>query len=288
MKLALGTVQFGLDYGIANKDGQVRLDEVRKILDYGFALGMNTLDTAIGYGASEQILGEAGVEQWKIVSKLPAMPDGCVDIAQWAESEVDGSLRRLKVDRLYGLLLHRPQQLLEQKGRELYHAMRQLQHDGRVNKIGVSIYEPSELDALCHRYQFDLVQSPFSLIDHRLINSGWLKRLASEGSEIHVRSVFLQGLLLMQASDRPMKFNRWAKLWSRYDDWLSNSCLSPAQACLRYVLSFPEISQVVLGVDNLTQLKDVFQVATGEVLCVPDDLCCEDIELINPARWADL
>lgn len=288
MKLALGTVQFGLNYGIANRQGQVTLNEASAILNHASVHGIDTLDTAIAYGDSEQRLGEIGVENWRAVSKLPAVPDDCRDMPQWVEDSVKESLQRLKVKSLYGLLLHRPLQLLEQDGDRLYHALQQLKHDGLVQKIGVSIYDPAELDALFKRYRLDIVQSPFSIFDRRLIDTGWLTRLAEQGAELHVRSVFLQGLLLTTPRERPKKFVRWASLWNQWDAWLKEVKLTALQACTRHALSFPEISKVIVGVDSLNQLKEILQAAEGPMPEVPPELHCTDIELINPARWSTL
>lgn len=288
MKLALGTVQFGTNYGIANQEGRVTRDEAQGILEYAQANGMSMLDTAIDYGDSERRLGEIGIQQWQVVSKLPALPEDCVDISRWVAESLAGSLRRLNVNNLYGLLLHRPQQLLGKNGDKLYSALRQLRQDGFVKKIGVSIYDPAQLDVLFARYQLDLVQAPFNLIDRRLIDGGWMRRLNDQGTELHVRSVFLQGLLLMNPSIRPKKFDRWENLWSTYDAWLEKSQLTPVQACLRYVLSFPEIGKVVIGVDSLIQLKEILQAADGVTPEYYMDLHCADIDLLNPACWAGL
>ena len=287
-RLALGTVQFGRSYGIANQQGQVSHDEAKAILECAQASGMDTLDTAIAYGDSEQRLGEIGIRDWQVVSKLPTIPESCSDITQWVADSVRESLDRLNVERLYGLLLHRPQLLLEQDGDRLYQALKQLKHGGLVKKIGVSVYEPAELDALCSRHQFDIVQAPFTILDRRLIDSGWLSRLAEQGTELHVRSVFLQGLLLMTPSDRPKTFNRWASLWSNLDNWLKHAELTPLQACLRYALSFSEINRVIIGVDSLNQLKEILQATVGPMPQVPKELRTHDIDLLNPARWAAL
>lgn len=285
-RLALGTVQFGLDYGIANRSGQVSLDEARRIVVEARASGMDTLDTAIGYGESEQRLGEIGIADWLVVSKLPAMPEGCTDVNEWMSGAVNASLQRLGVRGVYGMLLHRPQQLLEAEGDRLYAALQALKRDGLVRKIGVSIYDPAELDALGSRYRLDLVQAPFNILDRRLVDSGWLARLAEHGGELHVRSVFLQGLLLMKPGERPQAFERWSSLWTRWDNWLAQHGLTPLQACLRYALSFPGISRVVVGVDSVNQLKAIVADASGAMPRVPDDLQCPDMDLINPSRWA--
>ena len=285
MKLALGTVQFGLTYGVANQRGQVSVDETRAILRHAQSTGIDTLDTAIAYGDSEQRLGEIGVVGWHVVSKLPATPDACRDVSRWVATSVRESLERLRVTNLYGLLLHRPDQLLARDGERLYSALRQLREEGVVEKIGVSIYAPSELDALCGAYQFDLVQAPFNLLDRRLIDTGWLSRLAARHTEVHVRSVFLQGLLLMPEGSRPPAFGRWAPLWTAFDVWLDQARLTPVQACLRDALSFPEISKVIIGVDSLPHLKDILQTADGPAPQIPDTFRTTDPDLLNPARW---
>lgn len=288
MKLALGTVQFGQRYGIANQHGQVTLEEAKGIVELSRASGIDTLDTAIAYGISEKRLGEIGIQGWQVVSKLPAIPENCSGTFQWVTDTVNESLQRLKVESLYGLLLHCPKQLLEKDGTQLYRALQQLKYDCLVQKIGVSIYSPSELDALCSRFQFDLIQAPFSIMDRRLIDTNWMSRLANQGTELHVRSIFLQGLLLMKPSDRPQKFTRWAALWSRWDEWLEHTGLTPLQACLRYALSFPQISKVIVGVDSLPQLQEILMAAEGPLPKIPDDLTISDMNLVNPAQWSSL
>ncbi len=285
MKLALGTAQIGLDYGIANRHGQLSWEEAAAIVRLSRASGMDTLDTALSYGNSEQQLRKIGVGDWKVVSKLPAIPVDCTDVTRHVEDSLGTSLSHLGISRLYGLLLHRPQQLLERGGDRLYSALQRAKEDRLVQKVGVSIYDPVELDTLCSRFQFDLVQAPFNLLDHRLIDSGWMVRLQANDIELHVRSVFLQGLLLMGPRDRPKKFDRWAALWKRYDEWLRQSRLTPLQACLRYVLSFAEISKVVIGVDSRDQLVEILEAADGAAPSIPGSIAAAEPELINPARW---
>lgn len=288
MKLALGTVQFGQSYGVANKAGQIPAAEATAILEYAASIGINMLDTAVGYGNSEQRLGEIGIPDWQVVSKIPAVPDGCGDISGWVTESVQDSLQRLGLPRLYALLLHKPQQLLGADGGQIYAALQQLRETGLVQKIGASIYAPAELDDLCRRYEFDVVQAPLNLLDRRLIESGWMSRLANSGVELHVRSIFLQGLLLMPSSDRPAKFNRWQAHWSAYSDWLRSAELTPLQACVRHSLSFPEVTRVIVGVDNSDQLRSIFEGASGPVPIPPSALQVHDCDLLNPSVWATL
>ena len=288
MKIALGTVQFGLPYGIANQDGQVSRSVVKTMMELAKESGVDTLDTAIAYGESETCLGEVGTQGFKLVTKLSAIPDGCADVSDWIKKQVRASLARLGVSSVYGLLLHRSAQLLGKDGKILYQTLQKLKESGQVQKIGISIYSPSELEELTPYYHFDLVQAPFNLFDRRLSLSGWLQRLKDKDVEVHVRSAFLQGLLLMPKENIPVKFLRWYGLLGKWHEWLSNNSVSATQACLAYPLSFSEIDRVVVGVDSMIQLEQIIEAVNSRMQIELPDLQCEDESLINPSRWATL
>lgn len=286
MRIALGTVQFGLDYGIANRMGRVPLEEAAAIVRQAAAHGIDTLDTAIAYGESESALGQIGVAGWKIVTKLPAVPPGCADTAGWVAAQIEGSLRRLGVSRLHGVLLHSPAQLLcRQVGAQLFKALENLKQAGLTRKIGISVYGPDELDALWPEYALDLVQAPYNIVDRRMAASGWLDRLHRAGTEIHVRSVFLQGLLLMPAQVRRARFGQWQDVWSRWDGWLQSENLSPVRACLAFALARPEIDQIIVGVDSAGQLGEILSLSHGEPIDFPADVESRNPGLINPSQW---
>jgi aryl-alcohol dehydrogenase-like predicted oxidoreductase len=285
LKLALGTVQFGLPYGVANQLGQIDKDESFEILEYAKANGIDTLDTAISYGESEQRLGQVGVETWQVISKLPVIPESCQDISSWVEESVVGSLERLKISKLSGLLMHQPQQLLGNQGNEIFTALNKLKGQGKVDKIGVSIYSPADLDDLWPKFKFDIVQAPYSIFDRRMATSGWMKTLNKAGTEVHVRSVFLQGLLLMDSVKRPKIFERWKSLWDRWDTWLEEQNLTALEACLGFTLANPDISRVLVGIDSLTQLKEIIAASNSHNITVPDSLVTQDVQLLNPVNW---
>ena len=287
MKLALGTAQFGFAYGIASPQPQLAYEEAKAIVDYAAGQGMNLLDTAMGYGDSEARLGEIGVDDWKVISKLPEVPNG-ESAENWITNAVKSSLEKLKVASLYGLLLHRPAQLLGDRGLEIHAALQRLKDEGLVEKTGVSIYQPSELEGILSVGDVDLVQSPISVLDRRLITSGWLERLSDNGVEVHARSVFLQGLLLMSADQRPEKFNRWSGFWKHYDEWIVAADLSPLQACLAYVSAIPEIQQVIVGVNSLSQIKEILQAQTNQAPSWSPVLATCDEELLDPLAWLQL
>jgi aryl-alcohol dehydrogenase-like predicted oxidoreductase len=246
------------------------------------------LDTAIAYGDSESTLGQAGAGDWSVVTKLPALPEGCADVAGWVETQMEGSLKRLGVSQLHGVLLHRPDQLLGEGGKSLFKALQHLKAQGITRKIGVSVYGPQELDRLMAEMQFDLVQAPLNILDRRLMESGWAKRLMNQGTELHVRSAFLQGLLLMTPDQRPEKFARWSHVWSEWTRWLAETGLTPLQACLGYALGVEEVDKVVVGVDSVKQFKEIVAASNSALPSLPDWLQPIDTDLINPSHWNQL
>jgi aryl-alcohol dehydrogenase-like predicted oxidoreductase len=285
-KLALGTAQFGLSYGIANQKGQISLGELKEILKFALSQGINTLDTAIAYGSSEERLGEACTKDWRIISKLPRLPSDITDIKSWVENSVSGSLKRLKIGSLDGLLLHHPHDLLTNPDDSLYRVIVQLKEQGKIKGFGISVYSPDELEDLFSRFDFDIVQAPLNLIDRRLIQSGWLSRLHRADVEVHTRSTFLQGLLLMEPLARPTYFDNWNQLWELFRDWLMTSNLTPLEACLGFVLNNHEIDRVVIGVDSLAQLQEILKVSKLRSGDVPEEISSSDLNLVNPTRWS--
>jgi aryl-alcohol dehydrogenase-like predicted oxidoreductase len=287
-KLALGTVQFGLRYGIANRIGQVNVDEAKAMLVMAQAHGIQTLDTAINYGESESVLGQIGVSPFKVVSKLPAFAGDISSVNQWALAQTSASLARLGISHYASLMLHRPSQLLDAIGADLYRALCQLKDQGVTRKIGISVYSPAELERIIPKFDFDVVQIPFNLFDRRLLTSGCLGKLKDRGIEVHTRSTFLQGLMLMSRQDRPPQFGIWSDLWSKWDDWVAHSGLSPMQACMAYVLGIGEIDKVVIGADNSLQLLEIIESAVPQGGIEIPDLACQDERLINPSNWGTL
>lgn len=284
-RLALGTVQFGLPYGIANRVGQPSLAEAARIVADAHAAGVDTLDTAVAYGSSEARLGEIGVADWRVITKLPAVPDGLTDVRRWVRDSLGASLERLGVSAVTGLLLHRAADLCGRVGPDLGRALRDERDAGRALRVGVSIYDPSELDAIWPDFQPDLVQGPYSVVDRRLDTSGWLDKLAAHGCEVHTRSVFLQGVLLMPSDARPVRFARWPEVWSAWANWLSESGRSPLEAALAHALAHPGISRVLVGVDSVAQLDAIVSAAGGLPLAAPQGVASADLDLIDPSRW---
>jgi aryl-alcohol dehydrogenase-like predicted oxidoreductase len=288
VRVALGTAQLGLPYGIANQTGQVGRSEAKAMLQLAATSGIDTLDTAIAYGESEMCLGEAGVKAFKVVTKLPAIPASGQDVGAWVREQVGSSLRRLGLPSVHGLLLHRSADLLGNDGPALWHAMEALRGEGLIRKIGVSVYAPSELAAVTNLYRIGLVQAPFNIIDRRLSTSGWLDRLKNDDVEIHTRSAFLQGLLLMPENSLPPKFLRWEQIFGQWHQWLSAADTSAVQACLSFALSYSQIDRVVVGADGMRQLQQIIDFSNRTAMADFPDLAVEDEPLIHPTLWRTL
>jgi aryl-alcohol dehydrogenase-like predicted oxidoreductase len=282
-KLCLGTAQFGLNYGIANRFGQVSFEEVKTIIETASANGINTIDTANAYGDSEAYLGNVGVKSMRVVTKLLEAPSS-ENVTSWVKDQVFRSLSRLGLNSIYGLLLHCPSQLDESIGNDLFRAIMKLKENGTVKKIGISIYSPDELAKFVDRFEFDLVQAPFNLVDRRIQTSGWLSRLKDRGIEIHTRSTFLQGLLLMPLARIPAKFSPWSDLFESWHQWMDNGKKSAIGTCLAYPLHFPEIDRVIVGVDSLKQFTEIISLANQDFEPLTF-MQCNDEKLINLINW---
>jgi len=284
-RLALGTVQFGLKYGVANQSGQVSAADIGAILKQARVSGLDTLDTAIGYGESETRLGEAGVQGWRVITKLPPLPADVADVAEWVRSQVARSLQRLQVDGLDGLLLHRPADLLGPSGPQYIAALESLRESGQVRSLGYSIYDPDELERLWPLWPAGLIQAPCNVLDRRLARSGWLERLRAAGVRVHVRSLFLQGLLLMESTRRPQWFAPWRPLLDRWLQWCSQEGVTPLAAALSFGLALPGVERVVVGIDSLQHLTQIVAASTVAVPAMPAELGSDELDLIEPSRW---
>ncbi len=288
-KLALGTVQFGTDYGI-NSGVKVQADEVSRIIHYARNNGINLLDTAQLYGSSEKVLGDSNTQDFNVVSKTRGFDkeDITESIASFVISDLNQSLKLLKRNSLYALLVHHGEDLLRPGGEFIFNKLQILKDKGLVSKVGVSAYIDNQLIDIIDRFDIDIIQLPMNIFDRRLIDNGLLNKIYSKGIEIHTRSIFLQGLLLMDPEKRPKIFDRWSTLWKIWDEWLYDNKLSALEATLRYMISLPEISRVLVGVDNKDQLQNIIKALEGNIPTIPKELSTNDPDLLNPGNWSNL
>ena len=277
-KLILGTVQFGMKYGIANLEGQPDLDKVRTILRRAADYGIRILDTAAAYGTSETVIGTLLAEDpvlknhFQVVSKIPPLPQDASpeEIRTFIMQSADNSLRNLDLDQLYGLLFHREEDAVHLP------VVKELQRQGKVQLGGFSVDGalPGNISGA------EMIQVPGNVLDRRFIPFPGAKP-----QKLFVRSVYLQGLLMMPEEAIPNALagvipyrRKLAALAGKYG-------MTPAELYMRYLLSFPEIDGVLTGVDNPNQLAFNARLAARGSL--GEEQCREIMQLVPelPEAW---
>lgn len=293
MKIGLGAVQFGLDYGIANTAGKVSEGDVAAILAAAAQLQLTLIDTAALYGDSEAVLGRtmSPASPFDIVTKTPQFAGSTLSelAAQQLEDSLHASLRKLQRRSVYGLLIHRVDDLLLPGGEVLMARMALLKQRGLVSKIGVSVYTGQQIDAVLARFPIDLIQLPINVLDQRLLHSGHLRKLKQAGVEIHARSAFLQGLLLMAPHELPAHFDGVREHLAAYHRFIAGQALTPLQAALGFVTGLEEIDRVICGVNSGMQLHEICAAAghavAGTARADYDAFALSDELFVNPALW---
>lgn len=282
MKLALGTVQFGLAYGAFNADGAVARNEVAACLDAAATAGVDTLDTASAYGTSEAVLGRLGAgERFRVVTKAP--PE--IAAANLADA-VARSLDALRIDRVHALMLHRAEPLLGGEGPALWRALEAVRDGGFAGKIGISVYTPAEALTLIERFPLQIVQAPFSAFDQRMRTSGAFDALAERGVEIHARSVFLQGFALAEPGALPPHLAAYRDALARFRRLAAEHGVTPLRLALAAAEREPAIDRIVVGVQSRANLTEIIAAAADPPPTADLAACAvDDPRLINPALW---
>lgn len=286
-KLGLGTVQWGLRYGLSNQHGITTPETVTTLLNEARHYGIEILDTASLYGESETVLGTNPLEGFKVVTKTPSFATlhiSDIEVNQLNET-FQKSLDLLQCKKTYGLLIHHAENILISGGDKLLTAMMQLKEKGLVEKIGVSVYDSMQVDAVMRKFTPDLIQLPLSVMDQRMLTSGHLELLKNEDVEIHVRSVFLQGLLLMPLENIPAFFEPVRPLLTRWHAVTQEQGLTVNQAALSFVRDIPYIDTVLVGLDNLAQLRSCFDDYRMKINFDATGLSCNNPIFLNPSLW---
>jgi aryl-alcohol dehydrogenase-like predicted oxidoreductase len=290
LKVGIGTAQFGFRYGISNTFGQPGPDEVMRIIDAAQAGGIDVIDTAHAYGDSEAVIGRCLERKspFKIVTKtLPLRKHHITDAdVQRVLGAFQFSLERLRQPAVYALLIHNAEDLLAQDGAQLMDALSTLKANRLVQKIGVSIYDQKELDAVLERYPIDIVQIPFSVLDQRMLASGSLARLKLAGVEVHARSVFLQGLLLMDPDGLGRHFLAAQSPIRRLRALALERGRTPLEIALKFVAGCEVIDYAIVGVSRREELIEIIAAIQQDAL-IEDyaGFALHDEAILNPARW---
>lgn len=276
-KVALGTVQFGLDYGISNSIGKTSFEEAGKILDTAFKHGIAVLDTAQAYGDSETVLGSYHANRFKIVTKIN--PTDCYKGS--AEHLVKQSLQELSIDKLYGMLFHSASSAIQNP--RIVLELKELQELGIIEKVGYSVYTCDELKELIKLYgQPDIIQIPYNLLDQRFEEIAY--DLHNKGVEIHTRSTFLQGLFFKSTEELPEFFQPVIPYIKKLNHIFPKKG-QLARALLNHSLSKDFIDYVVLGVNNNLQLEENLKTSDVYLDEIPRQLNTIPENILLPYLW---
>ncbi len=289
--LGLGTAQLGSPYGVSNRSGQPSEAEAAAILECALDHGVGTIDTAPAYGEAEALLGRllppgAGV---RIVTKTVPITGAEVSAAacDGVRRSAERSLERLRRNRLDALLVHHGSDLALPGGERLARCLAEMRETGIARKLGASVYDSAELDAARRLLPLDLVQLPLNAFDQRLLRDGTLEELRREGIEVHVRSAFLQGLLLMEAGELPAHLAMAKQPLHRYHEARGRLGLTPIEAALGFVRSAPGVDVALIGTNSARELEEcAAAISAGQPDMDYATFALEDTELIDPRQWS--
>jgi len=282
-KIILGTVQFGLNYGINNKTGQPSISDAVNMLDYAKLSGINAIDTADAYGTASKIIGEY----------FQMSPDSFLINTKFKKSDVpirsqlERSLKNLNVKKVHTYFFHNFDDFLLYP--ELIDELDALKKEGLINKIGISIYDNEQLKKSIACESIDTIQLPFNILDNYNHRGGLLEKAKLKRKEIQARSVFLQGLFFISPDELPIKLLPLKKYVERIIDISVHYNIPIEKLAIQYVINQPFVDHVVIGVDNLTQLEKNLD-NTEESLMVEvfqelNNINVTETELLYPKNW---
>ena len=296
-KITLGTVQMGLKYGIANQAGKPTAIDSQKVLQFAYDHGINTFDTAPAYGNSEEIVGhfvdKNSSRHPNIVTKcfFPTTGDESYEeLYQKVKDSVLKSLKDLHLDIIPYFLLHHAEDIIKTDGK-IAKAIIQLKGEGLLNHIGVSIGKPEDINIFLNYDEFTVIQIPINILDLRLIKMGLLAKLYAKNAIVFARSIFLQGILFMNSHDLPDNLKKAEEYLVKLAEIAKKVNLSIAQLSFCFIRDLKEISSIVMGVDNIVQLKEnlgnlnlppLKESIKNEILGAFEEI---DENIIDPSLW---
>lgn len=292
-RLVLGTAQLGMNYGVANTSGQPDISTARSLVKAAWENGVRYFDTAQAYGDSEKVLGDSlqftGIKSdARIVSKTE--PGADMRDVSALKASVKDSLARVKVDYLWGIMLHREDQI-KHWDVAIKEAFSCLRAEGNILHAGVSVYSPEMALRALDLDELDIIQVPASLLDRRFARSGFFDQAAKKGTTVFVRSVFLQGVTMMAPSTAANVLPIALPAVEALESFCQQNHLNRHEFALRYALSIDPSIKVLVGVENAVQIDSncrCMQLGPlAEELCEKWDEFwpCDDELLVNPSRW---
>lgn len=280
-KLILGTAKFGYNYGISKKI--LKTNEIKKIFKIVKSNKINFVDTAQNYVNSERRLGILKNCNPNFITKINLDNNIKKNPTKYLENKVLLSLKKLRIKRLYGLLIHNPSFIF--KNKKFYKLIYSFKKKGLVKKIGFSIYNQNELKIILDKFKFDLIQLPISLFDRRFVANNSLKILKKRKVEIHARSIFLQGLLINEEFQKKKFFQKWKNDFKDLSIWSKKNHSTVLASCISYVFSVKEIDKIVIGVDSAENLKEIISSNIIKFKQYPKFEIRGENKLLNPSNW---
>jgi len=289
-KLILGGAQLGNKYGIYSKASKMKnLNELKKIFEFSAKNKLEFIDTAQDYKNSEKIIGQLSKNKFKIISKIKIQKNlSFENLEKYLINRVFNSISRLKSSKIYILHLHNIDEYLYNRKylSDIFKILDELKKRDIISKIGVSTYYPEKIHKIYKYFKFDVVQVPFNIFDQRLLESKIYKSNTFQRVEIHVRSIFLQGITLNES--RPRYFDRWKKKIDLYFDFLKIKNLNPICFNLSFVKNLKNINGVIFGTQNYNQLKEII-IFNKKKIKIDYQECkklkINDKKLLIPSNW---
>jgi aryl-alcohol dehydrogenase-like predicted oxidoreductase len=291
MNIILGSAQFGLDYGVTNNKGQVAQNSVIEIVQHAVSKGVHCIDTAYVYGDSERIVGNIlhKLPELEVITKTRKFATLPPDVVRQAFTEgFDLSLQKLGLSKVFGFFIHDVLDL--QRFPFLWDEMRRLKDAGLVEKIGMCIYNPEDLDIVFKCDGVDIVQLPLNVFDQRFLSCNALYELKHRSIEIHIRSLFLQGILLSDGEKMPAHFAPVRSTFTKYFSDLQRMHFSPMQGAVAFIKQLNElVDSIVLGFTAPYEIEEFFKVFSNS-MSMGEDIdfklyAINQEQYVSPLRW---
>jgi len=283
MKLVIGSAQLGMNYGLFNNK-KISVKEFKKIEKLVLKSKINFIDTATSYGESEKIIGNSKLKKLHIITKIKLPKKKNINVKNWLLNEILKSLSKLKIKKIYGVMIHNYKDLLGKYGKNYLLALQELKRKRIIKKIGISVYESREIKKIWKFWKPDLIQVPFNVLDNRILDSGWINILKKFKVKIFARSIFLQGLLINE--DNSIRINKNYKIiLNKFKNWCCGNDVSLIKGCIHFVKQFKKIDYLVVGFNNYNQLREIIDVFKKKQIIVPIKFSTNKINLIDPRKW---
>lgn len=284
-KLCFGTANFVKNYGI-NKSEGYNQKKVKIILNLLKQNKIKYIDTAINYKNVERKIGKFNLNFFEIYTKIPEIPKKIKNIDLWIHNQITLSLKKTNKFFFEGVFLHNPEDLLKNKKKQIFDTLETLKKQKKIKKIGVSVYDLKTLNRIIKEFKIDIIQIPYNLFDRGQKKKELLNILKKNKIEIHARSIFLQGVLLMDSNKLPQRLKKWKNKFIQLENWCMKNKVSKIQACLNAVLEDKIFNKVLISVENEKQLFQLLNaINKRNKKNYPKNLQTNEKKLIDPRLW---